>query len=272
MFRVLLVLAACGVPYDVPRVPPDAGAYVAPDDGWARVREEMVKARACLADVAVYCLDDPARVDAAIQRDLDENHHGHMPTNERWLQEHIGRARAEWNNVMKQEPGQVEKRVRENWQGPRLETVKGRLDVFLHVPPGRLKLHNGHWKSTSPLVEDGELTTAELVRQFTRWAERRPKAKVIRLVLDVPKPRKGFERQEVIWFKARSEVVVRRRGSDVAWTTGPDADLTAYAEGEASLLTRDLRACPTGDPLEPPLCAAGEGDTTEERGGPPAAL
>lgn len=256
MFGLLLALIACDVPYDVPRVPVDAGAYVAPDDGWARAREELVKARACLADVAVYCVTDDALVDAAIQRDLDENHHGHMPTNERWLEEHIGRARAEWNNSMKSEPRDIEALVEANWTEPRTAFHKGRADVFLHVPPGRLTLFNGHWKGRSPLVDDGELTTEELVRQLVRWAELRPKAKVVHLILDVPQPRKGFERFDVRWFRARSEVVITRPRETTAWSTGPDADLAAYAEGRASLRTDALLACTGGDPDTPPDCEA----------------
>ena len=214
------------------------------------------KARACLADVPAYCLTDEALVDAAIQLDLDLHHHGRMPTNERWLDEHIGRARAAWNTEMKEEPDAVRARVAANWAEPRVEMVKGRADVYLHVPPGELTLHNGHWKSVSPAARGGEMVSTVVVEQLLHWAAERPKAKVVRLILDVPQPKKGFERFDVRWFKARSEVVVFRPKRPVAWTTGPDADLASYERAEALLRTDALQACAITRYGEPPDCEA----------------
>jgi hypothetical protein len=260
----LLALVACQVPYDVPRVPVDGGEYVAPEEGWRRAREELVKARACLADVPVYCLIDDELIDDAIQRDLDQHHHGHMPTNERWLTEHIGRARAEWNNEMKESPEQIEALVAANWAEPKVEMVKGRLDVWLYVPPSRLTLHNGHWKGESELVDRGELRSEVAVELLQRYGEEHPAAKVVRLVVDVPQPRKGFQRYDLRWYKARSEVVIYQPKRPVAHTTGEGADLLAYARGEAELSTRALSACPYDKYGDPPNC---DGDASSVGGG-----
>ena len=254
MIWLLPLLVACHVPYKVPREPVDGGGYVAPEDGWQRARSELVHASACLADVDVYCLTDDERVEDAIQEDLDQHHHGRMPTNERWLTEHINRARAEWNNDMKRDKQQIEKLVKENWSDPHVGTVKGRADVYLHVPPSNLVLHYGKWKGVSKLVERGELTSDVLLAQLEAWAEARPKARVVRLILDIPQADKGFERLDVRWFKARDEIVVYRPGLKVAWSTGEAADLEAVARGQQSLHTDDLMPCAIQRVGEVPDC------------------
>jgi len=267
MLWLLLLLVACDVPYDVPRVPVDAGPYVPPEEGWERAREDLVQARACLADVPVYCLLDDERIDEAIQADLDQHHHGLMPTNERWLTEHIGRARAEWNNTMKRDQQLVEDRVKENWRDPKVEMVRGRADVYLHVPPCDLRLRFGKWKGRSTLVKRGELTTEVLVNQLTQWKQERPRANVIRLIVDVPQEPKGFDRMDIRWYVDRDEVVIYRPRSKVAWTTGAEADLQAYADGELSLHTSELMACPVKRVGAEPRCDDVAGGASRGRKG-----
>lgn len=261
----LLLLAACHVPYKVPRVPVDGGAFVEPDEGWRRARAELVRANACLADVDVYCLTDSDRVDDAIQADLDEHHHGRMPTNERWVTEHINRARVEWNNDMKRDKQQIERLVAANWNDPRVSMVKGRVDVYLHVPPSDLVLHHGKWKGRSKLTDREELKSDVLYEQLQTWAASRPKARVVRLLIEVPLAKHGFESLDVRWFKGRDEIVVYRPGMKVAWSTGEAADLSAIADGTLSLHTDDLLACSITKVGDVPDCTAVPGDDAFRR-------
>ena len=256
MLLSIFLIAACDVPYDVPREPPDAGARYGVPEAWRMVRTEMVKAKACFAERRPYCVTDRDVLDESIQVDLDTHFHGRMPLNERWLNELTGRARAAWNDSMKHEyRGRVSERVRANWNSPSRNKTAGRVDVDLFVPPGKLSLEKKAWRMESPLAHNGELVTPELASKLDRFREEYPNMPVVRLLIDVPiQDGIDFRRWDVRHLLESDRIVIvdPNDATQGAWVSPPlpAARFLPYMNGELSLRTNDLERCVLGPSMK----------------------
>lgn len=255
-----LLWLGCHVEYDVPREPPDAGEHYTVPDAWKKVREDMVKAKACFAERRPYCLTDRDLLDRAIQLDLDTHFHGRMPLNARWVDELTGRSRAHWNEDMKtQHVRRVEERVAAHWEKPWRDKQKGRADIQLFVPPGTLTVEKGDWRIDSDLVVGHELASTELAKQLSRYREQYPKMPVVRLLIDIPIQRGlGFRRWDVRHQLASQQILLVDPLDPIgAWVTEPLGPLgfTPYLEGDRSLSIQDLSRCALAETMaEAPDC------------------
>jgi hypothetical protein len=245
---LLTLLVACDVPYDVPRTPPDGGASYGVPEAWTHAREELVKAKACFAERRTYCVTDRDVIDAAIQADLDEHFHSRMPRNERWLDELIGRARANWNSDMRNKHKKnVQALVEENWEHPGRDKEGPRVDILLFVPPGKLTTERNDWRIDSPLVSNGELISTELARQLDRYREEYPNMPVVRLLVDVPVQNGvGFRRWDIRHHLSSDRVILSDPTDPVgAWVSEPlgPTQFLPYLDGTRSFGTADLERC-----------------------------
>jgi hypothetical protein len=256
-FLSLIWLMACDVPYDVPRLPPDAGEQYTVPEAWRRVRREAMLPKACFAERGPYCIGDRDVVDAAIQRDLDEHFHGRMPLNERWTDEVIARARAVWSTAMKEEHRTaVEALVRANWEEPAVVRRGARVDVSLFVPPGRLRLRDGDWRIETDLEDRGQLRGRDAASRFAGLRETYPKLPLVRLLIDIPVDNgRTFRRWDVRHLLATDQVLwVDPLDDGAGWVSEPIGDWGPYIRGERSLHRFDLRRCAVGKMLEAPDC------------------
>jgi hypothetical protein len=171
------------------KVPPEQTV-----DGWKLAREALTSGEHCFAGRAEYCLTDPAFVDDAIRRRLDELYGGEMPARRVHVDAVIRAAaiRYKRETMRPENLTKVEELVKERYLNPKVTVEADTVSVDMGVVPGPLEGRPVTLALTlvgSEMLDDGEWKRSEIDRVLGGLVDKHPDKRVLRAVVTVPTAR-----------------------------------------------------------------------------------